>query len=148
MQQGNHKIPSNPDGVGGISLGKLDRLMRQRWQTISRLWEANKAKATRLSLIEQLDYMGKLSSQLEWQNSPADSRMRVVYTKSGEPTAAVITDDRALIDHLLYWIPCKDGDEANYLLWTLRILSGVSEGICNTLVQSGGEFLYIGVGGR
>ena len=32
--------------------------------------------------------------------------------------------------------------------WTLRILSGVSEGICNTLVQSGGEFLYIGVGGR
>ena len=36
-----------------------------------------------------------------------------------------------------------------YLLnWTLRILSGISEGICNTMVQSGGEFLYIGVGGR
>ena len=32
--------------------------------------------------------------------------------------------------------------------WTLRILSGISEGICNTMVQSGGEFLYIGVGGR
>ena len=27
--------------------------------------------------------------------------------------------------------------------WTLRILSGISEGICNTMVQSGGEFLYI-----
>ena len=34
------------------------------------------------------------------------------------------------------------------LTWTLRILSGISEGICNTMVQSGGEFLYIGVGGR
>ena len=34
------------------------------------------------------------------------------------------------------------------LIWTLRILSGISEGICNTMVQSGGEFLYIGVGGR
>ena len=34
------------------------------------------------------------------------------------------------------------------LNWTLRILSGISEGICNTMVQSGGEFLYIGVGGR
>ena len=34
------------------------------------------------------------------------------------------------------------------LRWTLRILSGISEGICNTMVQSGGEFLYIGVGGR
>ena len=32
--------------------------------------------------------------------------------------------------------------------WTLRILSGISEGICNTMVQSGGEFMYIGVGGR
>ncbi len=34
------------------------------------------------------------------------------------------------------------------LNWTLRILSDISEGICNTMVQSGGEFLYIGVGGR
>ena len=33
------------------------------------------------------------------------------------------------------------------LPWTLRILSGISEGIFNTMVQSGGEFLYIGVGG-
>ena len=36
----------------------------------------------------------------------------------------------------------------HHLNWTLRILSGISEGICNTMVQSGGEFLYIGVGGR
>ena len=34
------------------------------------------------------------------------------------------------------------------LSWTLRILSGISEGICNTMVQSDEEFLYIGVGGR
>ena len=32
------------------------------------------------------------------------------------PTAAVIRDDRVVIDHLLYWIPCGDRDEANYLL--------------------------------
>ena len=40
---------------------------------------------------------------------------------------------------------CASGHNAT---WTLRILSGISEGICNTMVQSGGEFLYIGVGGR
>ena len=40
------------------------------------------------------------------------------------------------------------GDETAALGWTLRILSSISEGICNTMVQSGGEFLYIGVGGR
>ena len=38
--------------------------------------------------------------------------------------------------------------DASYINWTLRILSGINEGICNTMVQSGGEFLYIGVGGR
>ena len=48
---------------------------------------------------------------------------------------------RELLSQGLIEIPV-DGD------WTLRILSGISEGICNTLVQSGGEFLYIGVGGR
>ena len=116
MKQGHHAIPSDPEGVGGISPGQLERLMRQRWQTISALWDTNKAKATGLNLLGQIDYMGKLSSQLEWQSDPTDRRMRVVYTKSGEPTAAVITDDRVIIDHLLYWIPCRDGDEANYLL--------------------------------
>ena len=42
----------------------------------------------------------------------------------------------------------KEHEEQRRLGWTLRILSGISEGICNTMVQSGGEFLYIGVGGR
>ena len=42
--------------------------------------------------------------------------MRVVYTKSGEPTAALLQDSETLVDHLLYWIPCGTIDEANYLL--------------------------------
>ena len=45
-------------------------------------------------------------------------------------------------------IPTLDYSHFWLLYWTLRILSGISEGICNTMVQSGGEFLYIGVGGR
>ena len=35
--------------------------------------EANKAEAARLSLIDRLDYMGELSSQLEWQSNPAST---------------------------------------------------------------------------
>ena len=42
--------------------------------------------------------------------------MRVVYTKSGEPTAALLEDGETLVDHLLYWIPCRTIDEANYLV--------------------------------
>ena len=40
----------------------------------------------------------------------------MVYTKSGEPTAALLHNSGPLVDHLLYWIPCRTIDEANYLL--------------------------------
>ena len=116
MKQGDAIIPADDRGPGGIRLGGLDRRMRDRWQTVSRLWEENKAPANRLNLLGQLDYMGKLSSQLEWMEDAGDRPVRVVYTKSGEPTAALLEDRQTLVDHLLYWIPCKTNDEANYLV--------------------------------
>ena len=90
--------------------------MRQRWRTVSRMWEENKALANNLNLVERLDYVRNLSSQLEWQQDAGNGLLRVVYTKSGEPTAALLQDSEALIDHLLYWIPCSTIDEADYLL--------------------------------
>ena len=39
--------------------------MRDRWQTISCLWDDNKTAANKLNLLGQLDYYGKLSSQLD-----------------------------------------------------------------------------------
>ena len=39
VKRGEYKIPSDSDGPGGIRLGGLERIMRGRWQTISRLWE-------------------------------------------------------------------------------------------------------------
>ena len=90
--------------------------MRGRWQTISRLWDENKARATKLDLLGQIDYQRKLSSQLVWQRDNGDRTIRVAYTKSGEPTAAIIDDTNAMIDHLLYWITCTSMEEAYYLL--------------------------------
>ena len=63
-----------------------------------------------------MDYYGKLSAQLGWRRDPGDRPVRVVYTKSGEPTAALLDDDMAIVDHLLYWVACKDAQEAYYLL--------------------------------
>ena len=116
LKQGNHELPADPDGVGGINPGQLERLMRQRWQTTSSLWETNKTKTNRLDLLGQLDYMGKLSSQLEWQENPEDQPIRLVYTSAGQPTAALIDDNHILVDYKLFWIACKDTLEANYLL--------------------------------
>ena len=116
IKQGEAAIPANDRGPGGIRLGGLDRRMRERWQTVSGLWEENKAPANRLNLLGQLDYMGKLSSQLEWQSDPQDRPVRVVYTSAGQPTASIIEDDRMVVDYKLFWIACKDSLEANWLL--------------------------------
>ena len=116
VRRGEDAIPTDADGVGGIRLGGLDRRMRQRWQTVSGLWEENKARANRLNLLGQLDYIHKLSSQLEWIKDAKERPVRVVYTSSGVPTAAIVHDDEAFVENVLFWTACKDVQEANYLL--------------------------------
>ena len=119
-------FPVDPEGPGGIGLGGLERLMRERWQTISRLWEENKSPNNRLSLLERLDYHRELSSQLDWhrelppkdENDPRQDyqRSRIVYTSAGVPTAAIIPSSGAIVDYKLFWIPCRGFEEAHYLM--------------------------------
>ena len=116
LRQGDVAIPFDDNGPGGIRLAGLERRMRGRWQTVSRLWEDNKALANRMNLLGQLDYLHKLSSQLEWQQHSDDRQVRVMYSKSGEPTAAILHDKTVLVENVLFWVPCKDIEEANYLL--------------------------------
>ena len=39
-----------------------------------------------------------------------------MHNTSGAPTAALLHDDNALVDTTLYWVTCKDLQEAHYLL--------------------------------
>ena len=116
LRRGEYQIPTGENGVGGIRLGGLSQRMRDRWRTVSNLWETNRAAATKMDLSGQLDYYGKLSSQLEWRHEPADRQIRVVYSGWGTPTAALLRDDNAIVDYKLFWIACKDAMEAHYLL--------------------------------
>ncbi len=116
LKQGDAQIPTDEDGVGGISLGGLDRRMRLRWQLVSRLWEENKARANKLNLLGRLDYYGNLSSQLKWQHNAEGRPVRLMYNSSGAPTAALVDDRDTLVDYTLFWVACKDTREANYLL--------------------------------
>ena len=116
LKQGDVAIPTDGDGPGGIRLGGLDRRMRERWQTVSALWENNRAPVNRMNLLGQLDYLHKLSSQLEWHRAPRGRPVRLVYTSSGQPTAAILDDDTSLVENLLFWVACRDTAEANYLL--------------------------------
>ena len=116
VKRGEHELPVDLEGPGGIRLGGLERRMRGRWQIISGLWNANKRPANKLDMCGQLNYFGKLSAQLEWQRNSGDRPIRVVYSESGQPTAALVTDNATIIDTKLYWIACKDTQEAYYLL--------------------------------
>lgn len=71
-------------------------------------WDTHgKGKRT---FLEQLDYIGQLSSQF-----PV-APVRVVYAKAGSlPAACIIRDHRAVIDHMLYWTKPSSEDEAHYL---------------------------------
>ena len=109
-------ISADADGVGGVRVASLERQMRERWRTVTDLWEQNKSSNNKLDLLGQLDYYGKLSAQLDWRRDPGDRRVRVVHNTSGAPTAALLHDDNALVDTTLYWVTCKDLQEAYFLL--------------------------------
>ena len=128
LKRGDTAIPADASGPGGIRLGGLERRMRERWQTVTGLWEDYKAPTNRLNFLEQLDYLSKLSSQLEWQNSPGNRGLRVLYNQSGAPTAALLESDAVLADYTLYWTVCKDIREANYLLAIINS-DALSEGV-------------------
>ena len=101
---------------GGINLGQMEPRMRERWQTVSALWERHKSPVNKLDLSGQLDYYGKLSAQLGWREEPEDRPIRIVYTTSGQPTAALLQDHNSIVDTRLFWIKCMDLQEARYLL--------------------------------
>ena len=82
---------------------------------MANLWEENKRPNDGKTLFEQIDYFGKLSAQLEWMRQTGNG-LRVAYTASGRPTAAILPDPVAIVDTNLYWIPCDSIGEAKYLI--------------------------------
>ena len=111
IKSADYEVPADFVAVGG-----LGRRMRNRWRIISALWEENKQPHNRLDLLENIDHYGKLSSQLEWRRNPNGRPIRVVYGSSGAPTAALLHDDKAIVDFNLFWITCRSVKEASYLL--------------------------------
>jgi hypothetical protein len=107
------------DGTRLLS-GADDRIDRypglaEWWRGAETTWDNHKASATSLSLLEQVDYMHKLSSQF-----PA-APIRVVYSKAGNYlTAAILTDSRAVVENKLYWATAANLDEARYLTAVLN----------------------------
>ena len=79
--------------------------------------EAHKNQAIK-DLYSNLNHLNKLTSQLEYLQGTItnDETVRVAYTESGQPTAAIIRDNRAIVDRTLYQTVCQSEDEARYVL--------------------------------
>ncbi len=135
FKRGDARLPADTEGVGGLKLGALGQRMRDRWRIVSRLWEEHKAAANKLDLLGQLDFYGKLSSQLEWQVNSNDRPVRLAYTSSGQPTAAILSNGADLVENLLFWVACRDANEANYLLAIIN--SEILYGAVRSLMPKG-----------
>ncbi|MHC3370787.1 N-6 DNA methylase (plasmid) [Rhodococcus aetherivorans] len=78
------------------------------------VWMTNRS-SDKMSLREQLDFRRKLTQQF-----PVPP-IRVVYAKAGmHVAAAVVTDQRAIIDHTLYWGSMSSLNEAKFLVSVLN----------------------------
>ncbi|MCY3543026.1 MAG: N-6 DNA methylase [Chloroflexi bacterium] len=120
IKQGEYELPTDEGGVGGVTIGKLERRMRERWRIISNLWDEHKSAASKLNLLENIDHYGKLSAQLEWQGNCGKRPIRILQSEGGQPTAALLPHNAAMVDETLYWITCKNINEAHYLLATIN----------------------------
>lgn len=101
------------------------------WTRADELYRSNAPATTKHDLAGQVDYQGKLTSQLPLRAH------RVAYTGRGERvTAARISDDAAVVDHALYWASFASEDEALYATTVInsaalhsRIVSALSKGL-------------------
>jgi SAM-dependent methyltransferase len=109
-------IPLNEQGLVASDPELLERSpgLANWWREAERVWVAHR-NGEGLSLIEQLDFRGKLSRQL-----PVAGH-RVVYGGSVMYMAAAIaTDPDAVIEHQLYWGLTKSLAEARFLVAVLN----------------------------
>lgn len=102
---------------------KLDFRMRDRWEIMERLWDSNKGKDDRKSLTQRLNYQNIMINQLDYIRESDSGIVRIAYTTSGKPTAALISDDMAILDTKLYQVACGSKDEAHYLLAIINSLT-------------------------
>jgi hypothetical protein len=84
------------------------------WRRAEAVWNEHR-RSDSLDLIDRQDYHRGLSAQFPIPPT------RVVYSKAGVRLAAtVVRDDRAVIDHKLYWATAASIDESRYLVAILN----------------------------
>ena len=118
-------MPLNHDDCEGdkhqacqLEVPDLHPTMQKRWSNASEMYRgAHKNQAIK-DLYSRLNHQNILTSQLEYLQGAitGDETVRVSYTSSGRPTAAIIWDNHAIVDYVLFQTVCGSEDEAYYVL--------------------------------
>lgn len=106
-----------------LDIQNLDPSMQSRWFKMSDLWVANRGPNDTKSLLDNLNWLNKLTSQLEYLRNPQGRPVRIAYTTAGRPTATLITDPKAILDTSTYQVSCSSEEEAYYLLAIINSLT-------------------------
>ena len=122
-------MPLNHDDCEGdkhdacrLEIADLHPTMQRRWNNAAEMYrEAHKERGI-TELFDNLNHLKKLTSQLQYLRGAidGDGTIRIAYTQSGEPTAAVIRDSHAILDTRLYQTECQSESEAYYLTAVLN----------------------------
>ncbi len=83
---------------------------RLYWDNMDRQWRERSSGRPPLTLLDQVDYQGKLSSQLG-----NGASAQVVYQRSGSWLMAGVVQSRIVADGTLNWLASKDENELHYL---------------------------------
>ena len=105
-----------------LEVAELHSTMQRRWNNAVEMYrEAHKNQAIK-DLYDRLNYQNILTSQLDYLRDAINgtAKVRVAYTGIGTPTATIIADDHAILDHALYQTECASEDEARYLMAVLN----------------------------
>ena len=74
---------------------------RRYWDKADYDWRRYSSPRPPLTLLDQIDYQGKLSSQLR-----ARQATRVIYNSSGSYLSSAVVSSNLALSHTLYWTSC------------------------------------------
>ena len=100
-----------------LDVESLHQSMRRRWNIADGMFQEAHENQVIKDLYSNLNHLNKLTSQLEYLQAAitGEGTMRIAYTQSGQPTAAIIRDHHAIVDRKLYQTLCRSEDEAHYV---------------------------------
>ena len=104
--------------AGQMDTGQLHPTMQRRWDTIADMFQHEHQGRGITDLLANLNHLNKLTRQLEYLRRAiaGDGTVRVAYTASGQPIAAIVEDNYAILESNVYQTACDSRGEAHYLL--------------------------------